>query len=550
MMKTMWIEPAAIEDVWVVNNRKENPGHIESLAESMRREGYMPEYPIIAFNSEGIPGLLTDKAYVIACGHHRRKAAIAAGIDLIFAEVHDGTEEEWIEMMSLDNFQFDVASNPGIGLAFTEQERRAACFQLLLLPKYLQKTNVSLAGLWKVSEGTVRRWRSEVESLINEAPPKLRNYNVSTERIENLKAVINDPHRENEEGDTVAVRQKPQEATAEERTEFWWKIRSSALFDQRSDDSRFLDRNGFQMESFNAYICERFKIKENGIPHQLSMTQLKKIHNWVLTEDAAVVARCKEIQHEKDALSEARKHCYDRHDEVIRVFDEELSSTPGNTYSPSHIACLKAFKKVVKERFDGFDFDSRHDATSYDELMAVQEVFSDIYADIELKEDWVLAFKAEVSEELAQVRKGLEQKWCDARAEMFKALAEYPRDVGEFPFCVRFEKRFNYPSGRTQKTTKPTPAISDETLEADIRHFKAATEDIRSDTDWMQAMPVPIPLIAALMEARITHLAIKVEGGGENTRIAEFDADTAAAWIPAELQEKLIKIAERFIYKD
>ena len=38
MMKTMWIEPAAIEDVWVVNNRKENPGHIESLAESMRRE--------------------------------------------------------------------------------------------------------------------------------------------------------------------------------------------------------------------------------------------------------------------------------------------------------------------------------------------------------------------------------------------------------------------------------------------------------------------------------------------------------------------------------
>ena len=396
----------------------------------------------------------------------------------------------------------------------------------------------------------MRRWRSEVESLINEAPPKLRNYNVSTERIENLKAVINDPHRENEEGDTVAVRQKPQEATAEERAEFWFTIRKSGLFDQRSDGSRFLDRNGFQMEAFNAYICERFNVKENGIPHQLSMTQLKKIHNWMLTEDAAVVARCKEIQHEKDALSEARKHCYDRHDEVIRVFDEELSPTPGNTYSPSHIACLKAFKKVVKERFDGFDFDARHDATSYDELMAVQEVFSDIYADIELKEGWVLAFKATFSDKLAQVRKGLEQKWCDARAEMFKALAEYPRDVGEFPFCVRFEKRFNYPSGRTQKTTKPTPDISDETLEADIRHFKAATEDIRSDTDWMQAMPVPIPLIAALMEARITHLAIKVEGGGENTRIAEFDADTAATWIPAELQEQLIKLAERFIYKD
>ena len=550
MMKTMWIEPAAIEDVWVVNNRKENPGHIESLAESMRQNGYLPEYPIITFEAANIP-IQTDKPYLVACGHHRRKAAIAAEIDLIFAEVHDGTEEEWIEMMSLDNFQFDVASNPGIGLAFTEQERRAACFQLLLLPKYLRKTNVSLAGSWKVGEGTVRRWRKQVESLIDEGAPKLETeWNVSPERIDRLKEVIADPYRENEEGDTVAVRQKPKEATPEERAEFWFTIRKSGLFDQRSDSSRFLDRNGFQMEAFNAYICERFNVKADGIPYQLSMTQLKKIHNWILTEDAAVVARCKEIQHEKDALSEARKHCYDRHDEVIRVFDEALSPTPGNTYSPSYIACLKAFKKEVKQRFDGFDFDARHDATTWDALMAVKETFDHIFSDIELEADWVLAFKAEVSEELAQVRKGLEQKWCDARAEMFNALEEYPRDVGEFPFCVRFEKRFNYPSGRTQKTTKPTPAISDETLAADIRHFKAATEDIRADTDWMQAMPVPIPLIAALMEARITHLAIKVEGGGENTRIAEFDRDTAAAWIPAELQEKLIKLADKFIYSD
>ena len=74
------------------------------------------------------------------------------------------------------------------------------------------------------------------------------------------------------------------------------------------------------------------------------------------------------------------------------------------------------------------------------------------------------------------------------------------------------------------------------------------TQPCRAST--VAAMPVPIPLIAALMEARITHLAIKVEGGGENTRIAEFDRDTAAAWIPAELQEQLIKLADRFIYSD
>ena len=74
------------------------------------------------------------------------------------------------------------------------------------------------------------------------------------------------------------------------------------------------------------------------------------------------------------------------------------------------------------------------------------------------------------------------------------------------------------------------------------------TQPCRAST--VAAMPVPIPLIAALTEARITHLAIKVEGGGENTRIAEFDRETAAEWIPAELQEKLIKLADRFIYSN
>ena len=74
------------------------------------------------------------------------------------------------------------------------------------------------------------------------------------------------------------------------------------------------------------------------------------------------------------------------------------------------------------------------------------------------------------------------------------------------------------------------------------------TQPCRAST--VAAMPVPIRLIAALTEARITHLAIKIEGGGENTRIVEFDAETAAKWIPAELQEKLIKLADKFIYSD
>ena len=53
------------------------------------------------------------------------------------------------------------------------------------------------------------------------------------------------------------------------------------------------------------------------------------------------------------------------------------------------------------------------------------------------------------------------------------------------------------------------------------------------------------------MEERITELVIKVEGGKRETRIAEIkDAETAVAWIPAELQEKLIKAVDKYIYKD
>lgn len=84
-----------------------------------------------------------------------------------------------------------------------------------------------------------------------------------------------------------------------------------------------------------------------------------------------------------------------------------------------------------------------------------------------------------------------------------------------------------------------------------IRHFKTVTADIHADTEWMQAMPAPKPLVMTLgITERITELVIKSEGGGREIRIAEFDAETAAEWIPAELQEQLIKLADRFIYKD
>ena len=160
----------------------------------------------------------------------------------------------------------------------------------------------------------------------------------------------------------------------------------------------------------------------------------------------------------------------------------------------------------------------------------------------------MLTFKAEFSHKVREDRKALEQSWKDARKAMFTALSEYPRNVSEVVFSNRFDERFGHPSGRTRGFTEPTPAITDETLTTDIRHFKATTADIHADTEWMQAMPVPVPLITLIaQQEHIAELVIKIEGGKQNTRIAEFDAETAAAWIPVRLQEELIKLADKFI---
>ena len=538
-MQSVWIEPAKIEDVWSVNNRKENAGHIESLAESMRNNGYLPEYPVIVFKSDGL-GIMTDKAFVMACGHHRRKAAIDAEIDLIFAEVHDGTEEDWIEMMSTDNFQFDVASNPGIGLAFTEAERRAACQQLLLLPKYLKKTNTTLSAEWKVSEGTIRRWRASVESLIGKSSSILDAFNVSQDRRERLKDVIADPYRENADGETVAVRQKPQEATAEERQKLWSDIRATCLFKKRSDNKTFIERHGFFMEHLNAYICETFGIQENGIPHQLSRANLKKINKWILTEAPEVIERCQQIQREQAALGEARQRCYDANDAMVRAFNAHLSPSGADTTASSYKKAAKAFERAARAKYD-FRFNDQFTANTLQQITGVTAKFEKIQNDIETRADWVREFKFGIGAELKRDREHIEKRWLETREALFTALQLYPRAVSTSTFSLRFDARFKM---NLEEQTRPDPAASDDTLEKQIFAFEWAKGEMKEDSDWMQEMPEARPMIEVFMRERIVGLTLSLAGGRVDGKVIEMDAQTIEAWLPEELSEQLIRIVK------
>lgn len=174
----------------------------------MEKQGYLSDYPIVVYKAENITSIETDKPYVISCGHHRHAAALQAGISQVLVEIHEGTEEDWIETMAMDNFRFDVAENPEIGMAFTQKEKRAACTQLLLLPKFLKKTDTALADLWHTAGSNVRRWRKEVEALISEDHPNLRIWGIQQPRIQALQAIIAKRTRENSKGETIRVRGK------------------------------------------------------------------------------------------------------------------------------------------------------------------------------------------------------------------------------------------------------------------------------------------------------------------------------------------------------
>ena len=60
----------------------------------MLNNGYLAEYPVIFFKTEGL-GIITEKPYVMACGHHQRKAEIV----MVLCEVHH------IALLCLSGFQ-------------------------------------------------------------------------------------------------------------------------------------------------------------------------------------------------------------------------------------------------------------------------------------------------------------------------------------------------------------------------------------------------------------------------------------------------------------
>ena len=502
-MKSMWLPPTEIHAAWWYNNREENEGHIKSLVASMKQHGFLIEYPLVVFKSENIEGILeTSCEHVVACGHHRRKAAIDAKIDLVFCEVLDGNEEDWIETMSKDNFQYDTA-NPGVGLAFTETERRKACYQMLTLPKYLERTNASLSNEWNVSEGTIRAWRRKIEKHIIEGVDSLRQagYYVPEERQKRLKVIAESAERVNEEGETVKVRQKTRELSEKERKKLWDTIWDAAATDKRSDGKTFIERHG--LDGFNVIrkaLCNMMDLQDNGLPGQVSTTRLKQIHSWILTDEEQFVTDCIFFENQRKELENTSAKCKELSDQLEEYFDTHIFPLDATGMAkPMYRKVLHKFGDVVQEHYDYdmnlwrwyFGFESLGEAQTYLSLLERLE------ADMKAEDGWVATFKREVADQAVANRNAIEEAWREARKELTAAIKKHADGLDEFTVMNEIDKRYNLEIGTTHSKRIRSNDTEDQ-LEREIAHFQQCTQDLIIGGDWVDKIPKPKPMIETL----------------------------------------------------
>ena len=188
-----WENPAEIYVPTFMNNRELNPAYVESLEDSMRKDGFLPTFPITVFRRLDLPYFddFTSNLLVVACGVHRTTAAQNISLEKVYVDLRTGTMDDFIEAMHTDNFKFDPTVDASVGQAFTKKEKREACKQLLLLPKYLKLTNVALADMWHTSEGNIRRWREEIASSIDEDPNSVDF--CTQERLAEIKEILKSP---------------------------------------------------------------------------------------------------------------------------------------------------------------------------------------------------------------------------------------------------------------------------------------------------------------------------------------------------------------------
>ena len=501
-MNQQYIDPNQIAIVEVVNHRETNYDYIEALTDSMKQVGFSIEYPIDVFMSENIPNHNLDPRttpYVVACGVHRTLASQSAELDKVFVNIHEGGEEAWIEMMHTDNFQFDPAENRHIGQPFTPKERRAACTQLLMLPKYLELTNTALTELWNTSEANIRRWRKEVSALI-ECPDKIKEFGISDGRIKRLKEIMGSNERVNASGETVAVRKPREDAVLDDKRRLFEKI--YADFPE--------DLEGFEWGDVKEWAAKKWNVQTGWHMYEdLHIDQLQKLHRFILEGDDGLFTECKQIYLDRKELSALKEDIEKACDITSKMFAKLIGAD--NKYAEDYKSKWKTFEDMVKseleiDKFGDTRWDYDLDKGSIQDLGGIVSVHEAVQSAIKNEEAWIAEFMKKEKANAAKKRKKISDRWTETRQAVIDAFENYDRNIEFSRILSEADKNYYKTNGFFAKIFD-AESVSEKknlaTLKDEVESMRKVIHAIENNEKWLTEIPEPKPLMSALVEGDI-----------------------------------------------
>ena len=588
MIRKDWIDPNEIYLAKVMNPRLINQGFVQSLVESMKEQGFLPQYPVKVFAADALTCVETDLPFACVSGMHRTSAAQIAKIDEILCEVHPGDDDAFIEMMMTDNFEYDPARNSELGQIFSKTEKRKACQRLLYIPKFLKMTNTALADEWHTPESNIRRWRKEVVASfdIPEAssngeggaptfPETLSRVGITPKRLQELKVIDASRERENAEGNTVPVRSAPKEMTDDEKSAFWKQIREDAGW----HNDGWLEEHGIKdFDYVRAYLAKKYNIEDSyHMDEDLTTQQLRQLHRDILSDNPELIAGCKEFAAARELLESRRDALREACGTIKKWLLDEF--VQGNEYSQAYKDCKAAFTEAARQAghadytVEHYDFPGGENLAEKFKayLKIVEAVQRDISDAIDLAAGgasvvdsthsaWVAEFRQQMEKDIIAKRQKLEKNWIKSRDALLKAFEDYPRNISIGAFCYALEDEVYERSGAISKLMglkEPSNRVHNDTLKSQISHFKQGAKDLKADAKWVQAIAEepgpengqsvsPVEVDPEVAEALFFVKLTWKEGDRHETLVFEsnpFQGARDISDLPDSLRQQLVTLA-------
>ena len=480
-----WENPAEIYVPGFLNNRQLNPVYVEVLEDSMTKDGFLPTFPIVCFRRLDLPYFdnYTSELYVCAAGAHRTTAAQNLELEKVYIDLRTGTMDDFLEAMHTDNFQFDPAIDTSLGQLFTKTEKREACKQLLLLPKYLKLTNVALAEMWHTSEGNIRRWRDEMASSINEAPDRFGFEHYPDGRLAEIQEILDSNVRESPDGSIVKVRSKS-------KTEKWdyymgiqEKVRAIPDLDWNLDVVPYIE-----------------KVYDEKYPSDLSLKKLAELDMLISDRDADFLEKCRlfgkaqrELEASRDAYRDAFRECEDAFETYIKSMG--LTDDSSRHYSDAYKACLKSFGRVVSRNFGRNLLGSKIYEDTAAKYKRETTQLNELTSHIEKNADYVQEFAQRYLKRAQKKRRTLEEGLVTAQHALLTAAKEkYPDlDLTKFVLAVDSDS-FWLDMGTTLPFPMDVSHIPEGKKDKDIEYIREHYEEMRKQVEkgeeWIQRLMV------------------------------------------------------------